>query len=73
MSWRSSRYSDVEEGLRTTVGFYLDALDALARKQALAVHVQPVAPVLNETREVWRPLRWLPRRRYCGEPEAKRV
>jgi hypothetical protein len=44
------RYKDIDEGISTTIGYYLDVLDSLVQRFEFDIYVQPVAPVLNETR-----------------------
>ncbi|EKX50783.1 hypothetical protein GUITHDRAFT_103373 [Guillardia theta CCMP2712] len=45
-------YADLDEGIAYTIGVYTSALLQLQSQRKWKVFVQPVAPVLNETREV---------------------
>ena len=46
------RYTDIEQGVAVTIEYYMTALQQLHKDNDWNIFVQPVAPVLNETREV---------------------
>jgi len=46
------RYADLEEGMRTTVGYFIKIMEKWAKDKNLKLFIQPVAPVLNETRTI---------------------
>eukprot|EP00282_Hemiselmis_andersenii_P034731 CAMPEP_0169474520 /NCGR_PEP_ID=MMETSP1042-20121227/26302_1 /TAXON_ID=464988 /ORGANISM="Hemiselmis andersenii, Strain CCMP1180" /LENGTH=171 /DNA_ID=CAMNT_0009588559 /DNA_START=85 /DNA_END=597 /DNA_ORIENTATION=+ len=52
MAVEKGKYKDMDEGISRTIDFYLNVLDSLTKQQEFVIYVQPVAPVLNETREV---------------------
>lgn len=65
---RACRYKDVEEGISATIGYYLTGLASLKRSKNLQIFVQPVAPVLNETRRAF-PLH-APSSPCCSRPPS---
>jgi hypothetical protein len=52
MAVEKGKYTDMEEGISKTIDYYLNVLESLASSLDFTIYVQPVAPVLNETRDV---------------------
>ena len=50
MAVEKGRYRNVDEGISATIDYYLNVLEALITQLDFTIYVQPVAPVLNETR-----------------------
>ena len=48
------RYEDLEEGMKATIGLFIDAALKLVAEKKLEAYVHPIIPVLNETRKIVR-------------------